>query len=349
MSAKYNNNTMPFNQAILQWFDQHGRKDLPWQKDINAYRVWISEIMLQQTQVKTVIPYYEKFIHHFPTIQSLAQAEQDDVLHHWSGLGYYSRARNLHKSAQTICQQYNGEMPSDPTELEQLPGIGRSTAGAIAAIAFHQHAAILDGNVKRVLARYFAIAGWPGKKPVSNQLWTLAESNTPEKRVADYTQAIMDLGATLCTRSKPQCTQCPVANGCVALESNRVTEYPGKKPKKIIPTKTTEMLIVANDQGEVLLRKRPPTGVWAGLWSLPEKESLPSTFKFNFLNSWPVVRHTFSHFHLDITPTECTVKPSCVIMEPDQWLWYDLNNPAKVGLAAPVSKLLNAFSLKESL
>ena len=329
-----------FASRVLTWFDQHGRKDLPWQQNINAYRVWVSEIMLQQTQVKTVIPYFKQFMQRFPTLESLANASQDDVLHHWSGLGYYSRARNLHKAAQHVCDMHEGHFPRLIEQLIELPGIGRSTAGAIAAIAFGEHCSILDGNVKRVLARHFAVEGWPGKSSVADRLWDFAEAHTPKKRVADYTQAMMDLGATLCTRSKPNCLQCPLQKSCVAFANQQVALYPAKKPKKVIPVKSTEMHIVVNEDGHILLQKRPPTGIWASLWSLPEgKLSLPH-LKLNKGNAWPEIRHTFSHFHLDITPIQYRLKSNHVIMEPDQWLWYDLNQPAEVGLAAPVSKLL---------
>ena len=329
-----------FSSRVLKWFDQHGRKDLPWQQNINAYRVWVSEIMLQQTQVKTVIPYFEAFMQRFPTIQSLAKASQDDVLHHWSGLGYYSRARNLHISAQQVCDIYSGDFPQSIEQLIELPGIGRSTAGAIAAIAFGEHCSILDGNVKRVLARHFAVEGWPGKSAVADHLWGFAEAHTPKQRVADYTQAMMDLGATLCTRSKPNCPECPVQQSCQALASNQIALYPGKKPKKVIPIKTTEMHIVVNTEGHVLLQMRPPTGIWASLWSLPEGELLHQQLQLDEGQRWPEIRHTFSHFHLDITPIQYRSNCDHTVMEPDQWLWYDLNQPAEVGLAAPVSKLI---------
>ena len=329
-----------FAKQVLRWFDQHGRKDLPWQQDITAYRVWVSEIMLQQTQVKTVIPYYEKFMARFPDIQTLAAAGQDDVLHYWSGLGYYSRARNLHKAAQQVCDIHLGVFPNRIDALIELPGIGRSTAGAIAAIAFGKHCAILDGNVKRVLARHFAVEGWPGQQAVAKQLWYYAETHTPKARVADYTQAMMDLGATLCTRSKPNCASCPVQQSCVAFSKDEVANFPGKKPKKQLPVKATAMHIVLNQHGQVLLQKRPPTGIWASLWSIPEGEIAPMQYKLKGADRWPMMRHTFSHFHLDITPIQYSTNSSVAVMEPEQWLWYDLNKPAEIGLAAPVSKIL---------
>ena len=258
-----------FAERLLDWFDDHGRKDLPWQRGINPYRVWISEIMLQQTQVQTVIPYYERFMQSFPDLQSLADADIDAVLQHWSGLGYYARARNLHKAAGAIRDNFAGEFPTAFDDVVELPGIGQSTAGAILAIAGNQRHAILDGNVKRVLARHAAVAGWPGKTDVSKQLWALAEARTPQQRVADYTQAIMDLGATLCTRSKPNCAACPVASDCAARIADDVAAYPGRKPKKAKPLRQTTMVIAVNGAA-VFLQRRPPVGIWGGLWSLPE-------------------------------------------------------------------------------
>jgi A/G-specific adenine glycosylase len=349
-----------FAPRLLAWFKLNGRKDLPWQQDINAYRVWISEIMLQQTQVKTVIPYYEKFMARFPSIIDLANAEQDEVLHHWSGLGYYARARNLHKTAQIIRDDYQGEFPSQPDQIEALPGIGRSTAGAICSIAFKQPVAILDGNVKRVLARFHGVDGWPGKKPVLDELWQYAElhnpqHHAPDSRVDHYTQAIMDLGASLCSRTKPQCQACPFESDCKAHQLNRPELFPGKKPKKVTPVKNTHMLII-HQHGKVLLFKRPPSGIWGGLWSLPEVDSREAASRFandqgleikNYtqLNE---MRHTFSHYHLDISPLILEVghqrNKSVRIMEPEQQLWYNVQQPEAVGLAAPVSKLLQQLA-----
>lgn len=248
-----------FSKVLLKWYDQFGRKDLPWQKDRNAYRVWVSEIMLQQTQVKTVIPYFEKFIHSFPDVLSLANAHEDAVLHHWSGLGYYARARNLHKAAQQVRDVHNGQFPLVFDDVLALPGIGRSTAGAILAQAEGQKRAILDGNVKRVLARFYTVHGWTGQLKIQQQLWQLAEQLTPEKRLADYTQAIMDLGATLCTRSKPGCLQCPLQSECEAYATDQVKLLPTPKPKKTLPVKTVRMLLLRNTEEQILLEKRPPT------------------------------------------------------------------------------------------
>ncbi|WP_019528159.1 A/G-specific adenine glycosylase [Dasania marina] len=338
-----------FSAAVLKWFDQHGRKDLPWQHNITPYRVWVSEIMLQQTQVATVIPYFERFMAQLPTVQDLAKASEDEVLHLWTGLGYYSRARNLHKTAQVVCHDLAGKFPSEVEALCELPGIGRSTAGAISAIAFQQVAAILDGNVKRVLARCYAIAGWPGKGDVLKALWAQAEQLKPNKRIADYTQAMMDLGATLCSRSKPQCQRCPLQQHCQAYANDSQTDYPGKKPKKNLPVKATCLLILENEQGELLLEKRPSSGIWGGLWIFPQLESpldIDQHLEQQQLHSlgtqqqWPSYRHSFSHYHLDITPVHIKVRDPGQQVAERQQLWYNRAQPANIGLAAPIKKLL---------
>lgn len=343
-----------FSQALLKWFDEHGRQDLPWQKAISPYRVWVSEIMLQQTQVDTVIPYYLRFMKSFPSVNTLADASEDDVLAHWSGLGYYARARNLHKTAKLICEQYRGTFPNTVEALNALPGIGRSTAGAITAIAHKQQAAILDGNVKRVLARFHAVPGWPGKTNVSNTLWEHAEQHTPAKRTADYTQAIMDLGATLCTRSKPQCTRCPMQSHCAAFNEHLPTDFPGKKPKVTIPTKTAVMVIaIKHNSDEILLEKRPPSGIWGGLWSLPEfseASSWQTDFEQHYgltikqQNLQTELHHQFSHYKLQITPfivrvTSISQQPK-TIMEGKHRVWYKQQQLEKLGLPAPIRKLL---------
>jgi A/G-specific adenine glycosylase len=342
-----------FSEQLLAWFDQHGRKSLPWQQDITPYRVWLSEVMLQQTQVDTVIPYFERFTARFPTVETLAAAPVDDVLHLWTGLGYYARARNLHKCAQLVCDEHGGHFPSDTTGLAALPGIGLSTAGAIVSIAFQKRAPILDGNVKRVLARYFAVAGWPGKTETLGQLWEKAEQLTPESRNRDYTQAIMDLGATVCTRSRPACPTCPLQTECRAKATGEQALYPGKKPRKILPVKATQMLILQSPTGEVLLEQRPPQGIWGGLWSLPELDSdddALASCRIRFgdaeqLTGWPQVRHTFSHYHLDITPVRLQLaKASASIRANDRQLWYNLQQPANIGLAAPVKRLLERLA-----
>ena len=345
---------MSFSENILTWFDQHGRKDLPWQKDITPYRVWVSEIMLQQTQVKTVVPYYQEFMESFPTVQALANAEQDEVLKHWSGLGYYARARNMHETAKNVCNDFNGEFPQGLESMQSLKGIGRSTAAAILSIANNQAEPILDGNVKRVLSRVFAVEGWPGKSDVLKKLWLIAEETTPRKRNADYTQAIMDLGATLCTRSKPQCSDCPLQNDCIAFADGKQSEFPGKKPKKILPEKHTIMLIVKNSEEAVLMQKRPPVGIWGGLWCFPQFEDMNqveqwileySSEKLDVSQKLPTLSHTFSHFRLHIQPLIINAKTPIKlgVMENDASLWYNVNTEFNGGLAAPVQTLLNTL------
>jgi A/G-specific adenine glycosylase len=342
-----------FQNRILNWFDHHGRKTLPWQFDKTAYRVWISEIMLQQTQVNTVIPYFERFLTTFPDLETLAHASEDAVLHQWTGLGYYSRARHLHRSAKIILQQYAGNFPRDLTALQLLPGIGRSTAGAILAIAFEKKAAILDGNVKRLLTRLHGIAAWPGEKKIAEKLWLLAEKYTPSTRIGDYTQAMMDIGATLCTRSKPQCETCPLKKYCIAYQKNLTTILPVKKPAKTMPVRTTAFLILKKNPYTIFLEKRATLGIWGGLWSLPEMSGPTSTtaikshckkqFRCNVkqIKYGESFRHTFSHFHLDILPVIVTLNVTRVkTMEAEQQIWYNLKNPQPIGLPAPVKKIL---------
>ena len=345
-----------FNHQVLAWFDQHGRKDLPWQKNITPYRVWISEIMLQQTQVATVIPYFNRFMDSFPTVHELAKASEDDVLHHWSGLGYYSRARNLHKAALQVVEDHSGEFPRFVEKLTELPGIGLSTAGAIASISMGIRAPILDGNVKRVLARYKAVEGWPGQSAVTKKLWAIAEAFTPQQRGADYTQAMMDLGAMICTRTKPACSSCPLESSCLAYGMGEETRFPGSKPKKEKPERAVRMLMVINQHGEVLLEKRPPTGIWGGLWGFPEiqiDEDLRSEAHISTglellnLEEWGKFRHTFSHYHLDITPVKAFAHSRNYVADGDRWYWFQPDNPAQLGLAAPVTKLLK--KLRQSL
>ncbi|WP_299794156.1 A/G-specific adenine glycosylase [uncultured Shewanella sp.] len=342
-------NKASFSTRIIDWYDKFGRKHLPWQIDKTPYKVWISEIMLQQTQVNTVIPYYLKFMERFPDILSLADAHQDEVLHHWTGLGYYARARNLHKSAQVIRDEYAGMFPTDFEQVVALPGIGRSTAGAILSLSLGQQHAILDGNVKRVLARHGAIEGWPGKKAVENQLWELTDRLTPKAEIEKYNQAMMDIGASICARSRPACSQCPVAIDCRAQLSGRQSEYPGKKPRKIIPEKNAFMLVLTKGE-DAKLEKRPPAGIWGGLWCFPEfssRNALETYLVENNLDSHkseelPGFRHTFSHFHLDITPIYIRIAPpgDNQIMEDKPSLWYNLHNPPKVGLAAATERIL---------
>ena len=341
-----------FARDLLAWYDQHGRHDLPWHHNRNAYRVWVSEIMLQQTQVTTVIPYFEAFMQRFPDVQALAAAPEDDVLSHWSGLGYYARARNLQKAARTVVDEFGGDFPADQQQLESLTGIGRSTAAAILAQAFGKRAAILDGNVKRVLARYHAVPGWPGQTSVLNTLWTHAEHHTPDSRVRDYTQAIMDLGAMVCTRSRPKCEQCPLQDGCTAYAKSEVTLYPGAKPKKAKPEKTTWMLILEDDQGRILLERRPPSGIWGGLWSLPEldpalgadelSDACGQTFGFDCGDAELMsgFRHTFSHYHLHIQPARLQVAAATGVADHSQQRWLHRDEALTLGLPAPIRNLL---------
>ena len=365
-----------FSKKLLEWHDQHGRKNLPWQQDINPYRVWVSEIMLQQTQVKTVIPYYQKFMATFSDVQMLANAEQDAVLKHWSGLGYYARARNMHKAAKLVCDEFSGVFPNDLEQMQSLPGIGRSTAAAILSISGNQKQAILDGNVKRVISRVFAIDGWPGKSDVLKKLWKQVEQLVPNRRNADYTQAIMDLGATVCTRIKPQCESCPFQVDCLAYQQGTIGNYPGKKPKKELPERYTVMLIIQDHNKAVFMQKRPPVGIWGGLWCFPQFENeefaqewLAESFLFkdneaNKANEVLVLRegnkqeqliHVFSHFRLTIQPIIVSLNSSLNsslsseaktlikkrVMETDESLWYNIDNEFNGGLASPVQTLLN--------
>jgi A/G-specific adenine glycosylase len=335
-----------FQKALLDWFDCHGRKDLPWQKNISPYKVWVSEIMLQQTQVATVIPYFEQFMEKFPTIEALAKADLDEVLHSWSGLGYYARARNLHKSA---CLMSDQAFPDTLEGLMQMPGIGLSTAGAILSIACQQSHAILDGNVKRVLTRFRAIEGWPGQSRISKLLWEISKQYTPVVRVADYTQAIMDLGATICTRKKPNCTTCPIRSGCKARQLNRINDFPTPKPTKAMPVKKCTVLFLINSENEILLEQRPPTGIWGGLWSLPEFSDVQTAclwcqdknIQTDKLQTLSPGRHTFSHYHLDYSVLSImTRNPMNNVMETNQSVWYKAQNKYKIGLPAPIKKLI---------
>ncbi len=349
---------MTLSEKILAWFDKHGRHDLPWQKNPTPYRVWISEIMLQQTQVTTVINYFPRFMKRFPTLTKLAEAPLDDIFQLWSGLGYYARAKNLHKTAQIINTHHKGKFPTDYDTVLALPGIGRSTAGAILSISTQQRYPILDGNVKRVLARHFAIDGWSGDPKTLEKLWQYSEKITPKKRVEDYTQAIMDLGATLCTRSQPKCTVCPIQSTCKAKKLNRVKLYPMPKPKAKIPTKAICMPMLFSLKHQcILLEKRPIKGIWGGLWSLPEcpvqtdlQTWCTKTFKLNLstINKWEPFRHTFTHFHLNIYPILCEIddhhklKPIGLNYE-----WYSVEKADTLGLATPIRYLIK--KLKNSL
>ena len=338
---------------LLRWWRMHGRHGLPWQHRPTPYRVWVSEIMLQQTQVATVKDYYGRFMVRLPSVRALADAPLDDVLHLWSGLGYYARARNLHKTAQIISDEYGGRFPHKFEQVAALPGIGHSTAGAILALARGERHAILDGNVKRVLTRYYAIKGWPGAKKNENELWTLAERHTPHTNVAAYTQAIMDLGATICTRSRPRCGKCPLSYGCRAHALGRETAFPSPRPKKIQPVRRTRMLLITCGD-HVLLERRPPVGVWGGLWSLPE--ILPSADIADWCQRelgaaphtqqhWPALHHTFSHFHLDIEPLRLEIAADARIGDNADRRWVAFASDPGLGLAAPVKKLLQRLRL----
>ena len=337
------------DRRLLNWFKHHGRKDLPWQKSKNVYGVWISEIMLQQTQVTTVIPYYERFMSKFPSIRDLAEADIDEVLGHWSGLGYYARARNLHKAAQIIVEQYSGRFPISFDDVLALPGIGRSTAGAILAFSENQRWSILDGNVKRVLCRFYAIEGYPGQREIENQLWQIADKNTPEKQVADYTQAIMDLGATICVRKNPVCGFCPLKVDCQARKQGTENQLPTPKPKKSLPTKEVAMLLILNKKNQILLEKRPPTGIWGGLWSLPECQTHKNVEMYcetdlgltGILKPSPeVLKHSFSHYHLKIYPQVLALKKVNAVKE-DNFSWFDIGKTQQLGLPKPVKLLIS--------
>jgi A/G-specific adenine glycosylase len=337
-----------FSSAVIRWQKQHGRHALPWQNTTDAYRVWLSEIMLQQTQVTAVLGYYARFLERFPTLQALAQAPSEDVMALWSGLGYYTRARNLHACAKRVVAEYGGVFPADPVLLADLPGIGRSTAAAITAFSYGTRAAILDGNVKRVFARAFGIDQFPGAKPVEDALWRRADALLPETGIEAYTQGLMDLGATLCTRSSPACQRCPLAGRCVALATGRTAELPIKKPKKTIPEKHATLLAVV-DRQQVLLEQRPDSGIWGGLMSLPELNghaasgikdiTLPPTFGDieGFETLLPLV-HVFTHYKLHITPVRVALASRIPLEAP--YVWWDLANIEAAPLPAPVKKLL---------
>jgi A/G-specific adenine glycosylase len=338
-----------FADQLLAWFDVSGRHDLPWQHPRDPYRVWLSEIMLQQTQVQTAIPYFERFVRELPTLEALAAADEDRVIALWAGLGYYARARNLHAAARICMEQHGGELPTDFEALSALPGIGRSTAGAILAQAHGLLFPILDGNVKRVLCRFHGVAGWPGSAAVEKQLWEHAQANLPTQRLADYTQAIMDFGATLCTRSDPSCVLCPLQSGCVALREGRIAELPESKPGKPLPERRTLMLLLHDREGRVLLVRRPPTGVWSGMWSLPEVADHDQAREFVAAHSeadfeantpLPLIEHTFSHYRLHIAPLYWREAAPAARIGDNAQRWQPLESLDEVGLPAPVRKLL---------
>ncbi len=339
-----------FSDAVVRWQKRHGRHALPWQNTRDAYRIWLSEIMLQQTQVAAVIPYYQRFLMRFPDVASLAAAPAEDVMAHWSGLGYYTRARNLHRCAQRIVAEYQGAFPSDPERLADLPGIGRSTAAAIAAFAYGTRAAILDGNVKRVFCRVFGIDGFPGAKPVEDRLWRRAIALLPRQGVEAYTQGLMDLGATICTRSRPSCSACPLASRCVALATQRVHLLPARKPKKAVPEKSTTMLVIT-DRNQVLLEQRPDSGIWGGLLSLPEVDATDeltlanATAAFGVTDSCERLQpfsHVFTHFKLHVSPYHVRLARRLDCAGQSAHVWYAAERLAQAPLPAPVKKLLLA-------
>ena len=339
--------TLPlsYSDRLLAWWDQNGRKDLPWQHPRSPYRVWISEIMLQQTQVATVIPYFENWVRTFPDIASLAAAPLDDVLSLWSGLGYYARARNLHKAAQLCTESSGGEFPAEAAALSALPGIGLSTANAIVSLSTGQPAAVLDGNVRRTLARHATIAGWSGKAAVQKSLWKEAEKRLPEQRGADYTQAIMDLGALICTRSNPSCEQCPVSADCQAFQQGHVDRFPSPKPPTRVTDKTICMLILRDSENRVLLEKRPPSGIWGGLWSLPEGGSIKDIedklgLTAQSPSKLPQVEHRLSHMRILIQPILASTGAATQVKCQDDQSWFAQKDQPGLGLPKPVSELL---------
>lgn len=339
--------------ALIGWHARHGRHDLPWQRERTPYRVWVSEIMLQQTQVATVVGYYQRFMLRFPSVAALAAADLDEVLHLWSGLGYYSRARNLQRAAQVIVREHGGQLPAELPALQRLPGIGRSTAAAIIALAHDQRATILDGNVRRVLSRYFALGGRPGERASEQLLWHQAEACTPANDVAVYTQAIMDLGATVCTRHSPLCMYCPLSADCVAHRTGRIAQFPASRRRAPRRERQVVMLIAARGDGAVLLQRRPPQGVWGGLWVPPQFDSLQAarTYCAEHLAGVQAeavalapVQHSFTHFDLSITPllARCA-GGNAAVMEASGALWYNPREPARVGLPAPIANLLTSL------
>jgi A/G-specific adenine glycosylase len=348
-----------FTQALVAWFEIHGRHNLPWQVNPTPYRVWVSEVMLQQTQVSTVIPYYERFMARFPDVQSLAAAPMDEVLHLWTGLGYYARARNLRACAQALVDKHGGEFPEGLEAVEALPGIGRSTAGAILALSRGQRQPILDGNVKRVLARVFGIAGDPGSSAVLAQLWAQSEACTPAANVAAYTQAIMDLGATVCSRANPACTVCPMSVGCVAAQEGRQEELPGAKQKRLRGSREATLLIAeTGSQGAVAVwvERRPAAGLWGGLWSPPQFESEFAALDWcrreigepeSRTQDLKPIHHAFTHFDLLLNPIRVRCRPHAGVHEGEDRLWYALDAPPRVGLPQPILKLFERLRTQE--
>ena len=343
-----NSTASDFSSRLIAWQKIHGRHDLPWQNTQDPYAIWVSEIMLQQTQVAAVIAYYARFMARFPNIATLAQASQEEVLQHWSGLGYYSRARNLHNAVQTIMDEFDGQFPEDFEKIQTLSGIGRSTAAAIASFAFQQNQTILDGNVKRVLARHFLIEGWTGSPKIEKALWALAETLVPDQEMIAYTQGLMDLGATICTRNKPKCELCPLNVHCMALAKNQTKALPTPKPRKAIPQKQTTMLLLLNGN-EVMLEKRPPNGIWGGLWSLPEisMQEIPSEVAMQRFGlevesdePLPSILHTFTHFKLEILPQPLQVIHRSLQAIRPNTIWLNIEDAIGAALPTPVRNIL---------
>jgi len=345
-----------FAPRLLAWFETDGRKDLPWQRDPVPYRVWISEVMLQQTQVAAVIPYFEAFTRRFPDVRLLAEARLDEVLHLWSGLGYYARARNLHRAAQAVLDRHGGRFPRDLESVMALPGIGRSTAGAILALSGGERHPILDGNVKRVLARQFGVEGYPGEAAVEARLWALADACTPYGRLAEYTQAIMDLGATVCTRSRPACLLCPVNDTCIARAGSREHQLPTPRPRAARPSRAAWLVVAMRGGHKVLLERRPPSGIWGGLWGLPEFPTRAHALQWcgEHLSGAgkprpaEPVRHAFSHFEYEMRPlvVHCLGRAE-MLRDDTRYRWYDARQPAKIGLPKPVAALVSRVTRAE--
>ena len=336
-----------FARKLVRWQRLHGRHDLPWQRTRDPYPIWLSEVMLQQTRVETVVPYFERFLARFPDVRALARAPVGEVLRLWSGLGYYARARNLHRAAKAVMER--GGFPRSQNDLAELPGIGRSTAAAIAAFAFGARAAILDGNVRRVLARCFGVSGFPGDPAVTRTLWSLAEAELPEKAIRDYTQGLMDLGATVCLRAKPRCDACPLASRCVALREQRVDEIPAPRPRKQLPQREVRWLLLVQ-RGRVLLERRPESGLWGGLWVFPQLEGRDPRSAGRSLGcevgsacALPALEHGFTHFQLTVWPLLCDVRrtPSAV-RRPDR-RWVDIRQAERGAVPVPVRTLLRGL------
>lgn len=349
-----------FAEVLIAWQKQHGRHQLPWQQTRDAYRIWLSEIMLQQTQVATVIPYYARFLERFSDVAALAAAPVEEVMAHWSGLGYYTRARNLHRCAQQIVDHHAGKFPQDPDTLASLPGIGKSTAAAIAAFAYGARAAIMDGNVKRVFCRVFGIEGFPGQATVEKHLWQRAGALLPADDIEAYTQGLMDLGATLCTRTRPACERCPMQARCVAHAAGRTAELPARKPKKAIPEKSTIMLVVVHD-GDILMEQRPPRGIWGGLLSLPELDrlarlevdgdlpaqlalALSSFGEIESVQALAGFMHGFTHYRLSVTPVQVRLRERHLMADQSDYQWRAFADIGTAALPSPVRKLLKEFS-----